>query len=160
MLVSGGVKDVVRAMELAEALERILLAEVGGFREDFQIGPGLAELAVEEVKPVLVDVDESEGRRAVGRDLSGELAADRSTRPRDQNPLARDQSLDLPSVERPRVTREQVLRGEIVEHGGVDAIVQVSEGNGNDLEVHFQARAEPQDRLDSLRGKPRDRDHR
>ena len=74
------------------------------------------ELQLDIVSIVLVDIEDDELLRVVGRDLPTKLAADGAAAAGDQHPLAVDETEDLPHVRLDGFPAQQVLYGHIL-HG-------------------------------------------
>ena len=98
-----------------QLLDARRVADVDHLRVDPQLGVQVAQVAVEEVEVVLVDVGEHQPRRRVRGDLAAGLAADRARRARHQDAPAAHEAVELLVVEAHLVARQQVVGRQVGE---------------------------------------------
>src|SRR5207245_2297224 len=141
------VEDSIRLVELPQTQYALRVADIGDLGMELQPRVGDLELAVEKIEAVLIDVHEHEALRLEASDLPRDLPADRAGRARHEQPLAGHEAAHFLGIEGPLVSRQQVLGTQIVQHRRGNPIVQVREGNWNDLELKLQSGTEAQNRL-------------
>ncbi len=94
----------------------------------------------------------------VGGDLTARLAADRAGGSRHQDAPAANQPVELVRVEEHLVARQQVVGREVGEGGDLHAVVQVGEGDRQDLVAELEVGAGGQDLAHARGRQPRDRE--
>ena len=142
VFVGGGVEHVLRLVHGAQVQQLGGLTDVGDFGVQLQLRVFLAQPARQQVEGVLVHVHQHELARTIAGHLPRNLPADGAATAGHQNATATDHGLDLVGVELNLVARQQILGGEVMQHGRRHLFVQVAERRRDDLEADLEGAAE------------------
>ena len=159
MLVRGGVKHIVRAVQLEHLLEPLRVRDAADERHHFDAGVAPGHLEVREVERAFRPLEQHQALRPVGGDLARQLRADGPGPTGDEDGLAREVALHLREVELDGLAPQQVLDLDVAHLGDRGPAGEQVVERGDDLELDARLAAAVHDAPRLLGRRGTDRDH-